>query len=413
MSEDPAADSDPAEGATPERATPERANPESKRARVERPARLPRLFLWLVASIIIIVIVLAFAWRLAGNRLLSAALVPGGAFDAVAAGPPFDYRQGASWAARPGLADDPTAWRPQGAPVPAKGDAAVFFIPPTAAFDNRNWNGRSDDGLNATRLAGFLRTEASALADAGPLWAPHYRQAVLGSFLANTPATRASAQAAQDLAYADVVAAFNQFINSQAPGTPIILAGHSQGALHLLRLLKDEIAGRPIAARIVAAYAVGWPVSITADLPALGLPACERRAQARCLQSWQSFAEPADAAAILDVYYAGTGLAGRPRAGTAMLCSNPLTGSIGDAAPASANPGSLVPSATLTAGELVTPGVPARCDARGLLLIGEAPSGYPAFVLPGNNFHVFDYPLFWAAVRLDAAARVAVWKAER
>ena len=53
---------------------------------------------------------------------------------------------------------------------------------------------------------------------------------------------------------------------------------------------------------------------------------------------------------------AGTGLAGTSRTGTAMLCSNPLTGSIGDAAPASANPGSLVPSATLTAGKLVTPG---------------------------------------------------------
>jgi hypothetical protein len=163
----------------------------------------------------------------------------------------------------------------------------------------------------------------------------------------------------------------------------------------------------------VAAYAVGWPVSVSADLPALGLRACERRDQARCLLSWQSFAEPADASAILDVYYAGTGLAGTSRTGTAMLCSNPLTGSIGDAASASANPGSLVPSATLTAGKLVTPGVPARCDPRGLLLIGEAPSGYPAFVLPGNNFHVFDYPLFWQAVRLDAAARVAAWKAER
>jgi hypothetical protein len=31
-------------------------------------------------------------------------------------------------------------------------------------------------------------------------------------------------------------------------------------------------------------------------------------------------------------------------------------------------------------------------------------------VLPGNNFHVFDYPLFWQAVRLDAAARVQAWK---
>jgi hypothetical protein len=32
-------------------------------------------------------------------------------------------------------------------------------------------------------------------------------------------------------------------------------------------------------------------------------------------------------------------------------------------------------------------------------------------VLPGNNFHVFDYPLFWQAVRTDVAARTAAWQA--
>jgi hypothetical protein len=27
-------------------------------------------------------------------------------------------------------------------------------------------------------------------------------------------------------------------------------------------------------------------------------------------------------------------------------------------------------------------------------------------VLPGNNYHVFDYALFWANVRADAEARL-------
>ena len=146
------------------------AAPTAKPARVERPARLPRLFLWLVAIAIILVIVAAFAWRLAGNRLLSAALVPGGAFEAAAAGTPYDYGDPASWAARPGGlkdgADDPTAFLPEGAPAMARGDVSVFFIPPTAAFGNSQWNGRSSDTATALRLAGFLRTEASALAAA-------------------------------------------------------------------------------------------------------------------------------------------------------------------------------------------------------------------------------------------------------
>jgi hypothetical protein len=28
-------------------------------------------------------------------------------------------------------------------------------------------------------------------------------------------------------------------------------------------------------------------------------------------------------------------------------------------------------------------------------------------VLPGNNYHVFDYALFWSNVRADAEARLA------
>jgi hypothetical protein len=339
--------------------------------------------------------------------------VPGSQFDVAAAGQGLDYAQPRAWAARPGMADDPTAWRPAGAPAMAKGDAAVFFVPPTAAFGTARWNERTDAGETANRLAGFLRTEASSLADAGPLWAPHYRQAVIGSFLADAPDTRAQAQAALDLAYGDIAAAFAVFVAAQPKDAPIILAGHSQGALHLMRLLQEQVAGKPLQARIAAVYMIGWPVSVTADLPALGLPACTARAQTGCILAWQSFAEPAEPQAIVAMFEANTGLGGSPRRGTTMLCTNPLTGGAGPSAPASANPGSLVPSASLEAGELVSPGVPARCDARGFLLIGEAPSGYPAYVLPGNNFHVFDFPLFWQAVRLDAAARAAAWKAAR
>ena len=94
-----------------------------------------------------------------------------------------------------------------------------------------------------------------------------------------------------------------------------------------------------------------------------------------------------------------------------MLCTNPLTGAPGGEAPASANLGTLVPNAELTEGTLKAPGVPARCDVRGFLLIGgEAPELGP-YVLPGNNYHVYDYALFWENLRSDAAARVKSYEA--
>ena len=51
----------------------------------------------------------------------------------------------------------------------------------------------------------------------------------------------------------------------------------------------SKVAGKPIAKRIVAAYVVGWPISITADLAALGLPPCTSSAQTGCILSWMTF----------------------------------------------------------------------------------------------------------------------------
>jgi hypothetical protein len=89
-----------------------------------------------------------------------------------------------------------------------------------------------------------------------------------------------------------------------------------------------------------------------------------------------------------------------------------VTGLRDGAAPAAANRGTLVPNEDLTAGELKAPGVAGRCDVRGFLLIGEGgelPKLGP-YVLPGNNYHVYDYALFWANIRADAEARLTTFE---
>ncbi len=172
-----------------------------------------------------------------------------------------------------------------------------------------------------------------------------------------------------------------------------------------MRLMKDKVAGTPVAGRIVAAYVVGWPVSIEADLPAMGLPACETAGQSNCVLSWQSFAEPAEPKSVHDIFEADPGLTGAPRKGTTMLCVNPLTGTRNAAAPPAANHGALFPRDDFKRAELKPATIPARCDPSGVLLIGAPPAGYDRYVMPGNNYHVFDYAMFWANIRADAAAR--------
>ena len=250
---------------------------------------------------------------------------------------------------------------------------------------------------------------ASAYGDAAEVWAPRYRQATIGAFFTGG----GDARQALDLAYGDVLAAFDWFVahaGKDAAGRdrPIVLVGHSQGALHLIRLLKDRVAGKPLAARIAAVYIAGWPVSRTHDLPLMGLPACTAPAQAGCIMNWRTYGEPASPRKLPQPSAVATALDGGNRE-DAPLCTNPLTGGAPGAAPASADHGSFIPSADLSSATLQPGLVPARCDARGFLLIGTPPDIGP-FVQPGNNYHVYDIMLFWQNLREDAARRVAVWR---
>ena len=366
---------------------------------------MARKFLYFIVVMIVLVGAALLAYRIWGQQLLRMAMVPGASFEALPPAPADAYARPDMWFARPDKPGNPALWTPAGQTPAPNARAAVFFIHPTSYLDRSRWNAPLDDAEANARAELFLRGQASAFNAVGQVWAPRYRQATFGAFLTSG----ADATKALDLAYRDVALAFDRFVR-EAGDRPIILAGHSQGALHLTRLLREKVAGMPLAKRVVAAYVVGWPVSKTADLPALGLPECTRADQAGCLLSWQSFAEPADPALIRDAFDATSGPTGIARAGTRIVCTNPLTGTADAAAPATANHGTLLPNVDFTSATLVVGAVPARCDGRGLLLIG-APPQLGGYVLPGNNYHVYDYSLFWADVRADAARRLAAFAA--
>jgi hypothetical protein len=363
-----------------------------------------RRFLWVIAILIMLVIAAAFAWRLFGDRLLETAMVPSAAYTPPPAASGPDYAEKASWAARPDLPDDAARWAPQGYAAAPRPGVAVFFVPPTAYFDRGHWNAPLSRADIDYRLDLFLRGEASIFNGVGAVWAPRYRQATFGAFLTDKPA----AAQALDLAYGDVKAAFAAFLAAIPKDQPIILAGHSQGSRHLLHLLQDVVAKDPkLTARIVAVYAPGWPVSVEADLPALGLPPCTAPDETGCLLVWQSFAHDADIKLLRHVFDSAPGMTGAPRHGTGILCVNPIAGTATtEPQPAEANAGSLVPSADFKSGTLVPKAIPAACLPSGVLDIGPAPQGYNDFILPHDNYHVYDYPLFWANVRADAERRV-------
>ena len=366
-------------------------------------------FLWVVAGLTVLFVAAAIAYRIFEDELMRLALVPRGEFEEVAMPAGASYDQPGLWVARPDMRDNPALWTPAGFAATREPRASVFFVHPTSFLENSGWNAPLDDAESQRLARLFVRHQASAFNGIGAVWAPKYRQAAFGAFLTDED----NARRALDFAYRDVLAAYEAFLRLAPADRPIILAGHSQGSLHLLRLLQERIRGTPEAERIPAAYLIGWPISETADLPALPLPACERAEQAACLVSWQSFAEPPDPEQVTDAYDSSRGPGGVPRAGSAMLCVNPLTGTLRGTAPSEANAGTLVPNEDFTDAEFRRHALPARCDLRGFLLIGDnetVPAMGP-YVLPGNNYHVYDYALFWANLRADAERRLAAFLA--
>lgn len=368
---------------------------------------MARKFLYFIAFCIIVYMGGRLALQFYPEQLSRLAFEPRGDFTPQSALASNAYADQAMWISRPGMKDDPAQWLPPGG-VEEDADAlgaAVFFIHPTSYLSNDAWNGPVDDKDARVFADRLVRAMASPFNRAASVWVPRYRQAAFGAFLSDKP----EAARALDLAYGDVVSAFDAFLAEIGPERPIVLVGHSQGAYHLRRLIAERVAGRPLSRRIVAAYAIGWPVSLDHDLPRMGLPACTAPAQTGCVLSWLSFAEPADPAMVISAYHRGKALDGQSLAHSAFLCTNPLTGMAGGSAPASANHGALVPDAAAKSGRIVPAMAPARCAADGTLRVGPPPE-MGEYVLPGNNFHVYDIPLFWRNVRADVERRMRAWK---
>ncbi len=391
---------------------------------------MAKKFLYFIAFCIVAALVGRIGWEMFKGELAAFALVPDTEFIEQEALADNAYEDPSLWYSRPGIGvSDPARWQPVYAPASSEGettaerapaqrpsdvttsdmsDFAVFFIHPTSYLERANWNAPIGSE-EAERIASlYVRGMASPFSAASEIWAPRYRQATMGAFLTDAP----EGQQAIDAAYADVLEAYRYFLSSLDDDSPIALVGHSQGSLHLLRLLREEVSGSEIAPRIIAVYAVGWPISIKHDLLSLGMPACTRADQAGCVLSWSSFAEPADPSDVMETYAKSTGFDGSLRGDSKILCTNPLTGTIGAEAAMEANLGTLVPNNDISDGELVPGAVPARCDERGLLLIGDPPE-MGSYVLPGNNYHVYDIPLFWANTQADIARRVLAWQTAR
>lgn len=169
----------------------------------------------------------------------------------------IDYSETKHWAVYAGISSEGKAL---GA-ISDSTTADVFYVYPTLFIDKKdtNWNAAIDDAnVSSDVIKWILPYQAAAWADAGRLFVPFYRQNHYRAFFKAYISEGGSEAIA--FAYADVKAAFDYYMAFENKGRPIILAGHSQGSLHLKKILQEYFDGKPLQKQLVAAYLIGTRV---------------------------------------------------------------------------------------------------------------------------------------------------------
>jgi hypothetical protein len=352
--------------------------------------------------------------RLSALLVCSAlACLAGAALAAEAPPPAPDYSRPEAWAAWPGRPSGADVLAPElpGTRVSESDKVDVFFIHPTTYLTGAAHNARYDEpGLTSTQIdQGVLRFQASVFNACCHIYAPHYRQAALAAFWSLGDE---DAKGAYELAYADVLRAFDYYLAHENQGRPFIIASHSQGSLHALRLLQERVTGRPLARRLVAAYVVGYYVP--EDVAALGLSVCDSPSQTGCLVDWNTVKQGVnedrrEQSRFIwwDGKYQHPG-SRRP------VCVNPLNWRAHGSADAGLNLGALP---GVRPGEPLLAPVPqltgARCD--GALLHIDIPfskrHGFANVLTLFGSYHIYDYNIFYVNIRANAEERVRAYRA--
>jgi len=136
--------------------------------------------------------------------------------------------------------------------------ADVFFVCPTVyGGAEKECNMRLDDVETKTNFLGAINMEKGIYDADCRFFAPYYRQA---GFLAYTMAVK-EREPYLALAYSDVKAAFEYYMEHYNEGRPVVLAGFSQGADMCIRLMKDCFADEENNRLLVACYAICWSIT--------------------------------------------------------------------------------------------------------------------------------------------------------
>ncbi len=300
-----------------------------------------------------------------------------------------NYAKLSTWAAHPLKQDFSDSIPPY-----AKSDIRdttidVFFIHPTSYLKNlttKNWNAElANEKINKDTDEGSIKFQASVFNQHARIYAPRYRQAHIKSFFLRDKPQSVSAI---ELAYSDVKAAFDYYVKNENHGRPFIIAAHSQGTLHAIRLIKESIDDDSLEDRLVCAYLVGWLVSKN-EFEAL--KPCMSATQTQCFVTWRTFKSGEVPKYIADEH------------GSA-VCTNPITWSLGpNETKAQHHLGAVGKSLDEVYTKSVNIVLPKEHG-----IVWASPQAELQSKLTGvDHYHFIDYNLFYLDIRKNVDQRVS------
>lgn len=273
--------------------------------------------------------------------------------------------------------------------------AYVFFIHPTSLRSGRYWNeDLSDKVLVKERFDWIKRGQIDLWQHCCEVYAPHYRQATLASYWRKD----SGGYEARKFAYQDILRAFDYFIASIPNDAPFILAGHSQGTEHGMRLIRERIYEKPLMERMIAAYLIGIPTSysdLNRDFPNLAV--CQDATQTACLINYATYRRDAKDLSFFSSSEWFNGESWQKNAGAPYVCVNPL----------SWKPDGLRVEASEHLGAVletdVRPTTPAWC--KDSVLYVESLDDDMGWDLAGN-YHVYDIGIFHFNIAENTKQRI-------
>jgi hypothetical protein len=305
-----------------------------------------------------------------------------------------NYSDVTYWSAHPAIKDpSDSVPAPLLASYQPDSNVDVFFIHPTTYLGTEK-----PFGYNADITDGFLAAktdyspvlyQGSLFNVAGRVFAPRYRQAHISAYYPVTAADTTLAIAAFELAYQDVKAAFEYYLANENKGRPIIIASHSQGTTHGIKLVKEFFDGTPLQKQLIAAYLVGIPVN-----PNLytSIKPCDTPNQTGCICSWRTYKEGYTPPFIINEKFDA-------------IVTNPLTftKSIPNASWKDNKGG------VLTNFNKLAKGV-AEAKVADRILWTARPKIFGSFLVKNPNYHIGDYNLYYTNVRENVITRMKAFE---